>query len=66
MRPLRDSEIHAYLATGEHRGRAGAYAIQETGDRFVTALHGSWDAVVGLDVATVQRLLATLGSSDGV
>lgn len=66
MRPLRDSEIHAYLATGEHRGRAGAYAIQETGDRFVTALDGPWDAVVGLDVATVRRLLQTLSSAETV
>ena len=56
MRALSDEEIRAYLATGEHRGRAGAYALQETGDRFVTALAGSWDAVVGLDLATVSRL----------
>ena len=56
MRPLTPDEIRAYLATGEHRGRAGAYAIQETGDRFVTELQGSWGTVVGLSVSTVIKL----------
>ena len=60
MRPLSSEEIRAYLATGEHRGRAGAYAIQETGDRFVTALCGPWDAVVGLHLDAVRQLLRQL------
>ncbi len=56
MRPLDTAAIQAYLATGEHRGRAGAYAIQETGDRFVTDLQGTWDTVVGLSLASVARV----------
>ena len=56
MRPLSPADIEGYLATGEHRGRAGAYAIQETGDRFVTELQGTWDTVVGLQVAAIARL----------
>ena len=56
MRPLDDAQIAAYLATGEHRGRAGAYAIQETGDRFVVDLQGQWDTVVGLSMTSVARL----------
>ena len=35
MRELTRDEIEAYVATGEADGKAGAYAIQETGDRFV-------------------------------
>jgi septum formation protein len=60
MRPLTPEQIHAYLATGEHRGRAGAYAIQETGDRFVSELQGSWGTVVGLSVSTVAKLYREL------
>lgn len=60
MRQVEDREIEAYLATGEHRGRAGAYAIQETADRFVIALNGPWDAVVGLHVASVEVALLEL------
>lgn len=56
MRPLSPAEIEAYVASGESDGRAGAYAIQETGDRFVTDLKGGWDTVVGLNVAMTARL----------
>ena len=63
MRPLAHGEIEAYLATGEHRGRAGAYAIQETGDRFVTEVQGAMDTVIGLQVAAVARLWRELTES---
>jgi septum formation protein len=56
MRPLTAAEIQAYVDSGESDGRAGAYAIQETGDRFVTDLQGGWDTVVGLNVAILLRL----------
>jgi septum formation protein len=56
MRPLTAAEISAYVDSGESDGRAGAYAIQEHGDRFVTELEGSWDTVVGLNLAMVARL----------
>lgn len=56
MRELSDADIDDYVASGESRGRAGAYAIQETGDRFITDREGDFDTVVGLHVATVHRL----------
>jgi septum formation protein len=56
MRSMSEEDIRAYLATGEHRDRAGAYAIQESGDRFVIDLQGAWATVVGLNVETVARL----------
>jgi len=56
MRPMSQQDIEAYVASGESDGRAGAYAIQETGDRFVSELQGGWDTVVGLNVAMTARL----------
>jgi septum formation protein len=56
MRHMTADEINAYVDLGESDGRAGAYAIQETGDRYVTDLQGNWDTVVGLNVAMVARL----------
>ncbi len=56
MRVLPASEITAYVASGESRGRAGSYAIQEHGDRFVERLAGAWDTVVGLHLAQVELL----------
>ena len=63
MRTLSADDIRSYIATGEHRGRAGAYAIQETGDRFVVELQGSWGTVVGLSVSTVAKLWRELVDS---
>lgn len=57
MRRLSDAEIGAYVASGEAMGKAGAYAVQETGDRFVAALRGDFDTVVGLPMRLVRELL---------
>jgi septum formation protein len=56
MRPMSPADIAAYVASGESDGRAGAYAIQETGDRFVAEMDGRWDTVVGLNITMVERL----------
>lgn len=56
MKPMSAAEIEAYVASGESDGRAGSYAIQETGDRYVAELQGNWDTVVGLNVAMSARL----------
>ena len=60
MRRLSDQEIEDYIASGEWQGKAGAYAIQETADRFVTALEGSYSNVVGLPLELVERMLRTM------
>ena len=59
--PLTDEEIAWYVATGEPQGKAGAYAIQGRGSRFVEHIEGSWANVVGLPVAAVYRLLRRAG-----
>ena len=61
FRPLSDAEIDAYVASGESRGKAGAYAIQATGDAFVVRYEGAWDNVVGLPVTLADELLTRLG-----
>jgi len=61
MRNLSPREIDDYVATGECFDKAGAYAIQETADRFVTRLEGSFTNVVGLPLETVAPLLRSAG-----
>jgi septum formation protein len=58
---LSDAEIEWYVQSGEPDGKAGAYAIQGLGARFVDWIDGSWSNVVGLPVATVYRMLARAG-----
>lgn len=55
--PLSESEIAAYVATGEPLDKAGAYGIQGLGGRLVRAVHGSYTAVVGLPLPATHRLL---------
>ena len=54
---LTAEDIAWYVDTGEPEGKAGAYAIQGRGARFVDWIEGSWSNVVGLPVATVCQLL---------
>lgn len=63
MRPVTEAEAVAYAASGEPFGKAGGYAIQETGDRFVTEVRGSWSNVVGLPVEVVVPWLREEGIS---
>ncbi len=60
MKPLTEYEIDNYIASGEWRGKAGAYAIQETADRFVQKLEGSFSNVVGLPMELLARMISTL------
>jgi septum formation protein len=50
-------DIEAYLDSVEYTDKAGAYAIQEFGDRLVARLEGDYDNVVGLPVGLTRRLL---------
>jgi septum formation protein len=50
-------EIAWYIASGEGRDKAGAYAIQGLASRFIHRIEGSYSNVVGLPVATVHTLL---------
>jgi len=50
--------IEDYLDSSEYLDKAGAYAIQESGDSLVARLEGDYDNVVGLPVALLRRLMA--------
>ena len=54
---LGDEQIRWYVASGEPRDKAGAYAVQGLGSRFVVGIEGSYSNVVGLPIALVGRLL---------
>jgi len=58
FRTLSEREIEAYLAVGEWRERAGAYAIQGLGARLVERIDGDYLNVVGLPAALLVNLLA--------
>jgi septum formation protein len=58
---LTDAQIHAYWASGEPQGKAGAYAIQGFGAVFVANLAGSYSGVMGLPLHETATLLRNAG-----
>ena len=60
---LTDEEIAWYVATGEGRDKAGAYAIQGFASRFIPRVEGSYSNVVGLPVACVRELLTEISGT---
>src|SRR6188474_944134 len=58
---LTDSDIEAYLASGEWRGKAGGYAAQGIAGSFMVKIVGSYTNVVGLPLYEVMTLLGGEG-----
>jgi len=61
---LSAEEISRYLATGEPRDKAGAYAIQGRAGRYIPRIEGCYFNVVGLPLARLQQSLSSLGWSE--
>ena len=61
FRDLNDSEILAYISTGECDDKAGAYAIQGKGSLLIESLNGDYYNVVGLPLCTLGKILENFG-----
>ncbi len=61
FRNLSDKEIAEYIATGEPLDKAGAYAIQGIGRKFVEKFEGDFDNVVGLPLQALEKLFKLKG-----
>lgn len=61
FRVLFPDEIRDYVAMGEGRDKAGAYAIQGLAGAFVREIHGSYTSVVGLPLSELVEDLRNLG-----
>ena len=61
VKRLSATEIDAYIAGGEWRGKAGGYAIQGSAGAFIPEIKGSYSGVVGLPLYETYLLLLGLG-----
>jgi septum formation protein len=61
LRTASAPEIRAYVATGEPLDKAGAYALQGEGGRFVLRIEGSRSNVIGLPLDETLALLQEAG-----
>ncbi|HJU53787.1 MAG TPA: Maf family protein [Pyrinomonadaceae bacterium] len=60
FKPLSDAEIEWYVASGEPRDKAGAYAVQGRAALFIEEIEGDYWNVVGLPVRLVYKLAADI------
>ena len=58
---LTPAQVHAYWASGEPQGKAGAYAIQGLGAVFVSNIAGSYTGVMGLPLFETAEMLRHAG-----
>jgi septum formation protein len=63
MVEMTDDEIGDYVASGEWRGKAGAYAVQGIAAALVREVRGSITNVIGLPLAEVVELLREAGAA---
>lgn len=58
---LGESDIDAYIASGEWKGKAGSYAIQGIAAFFAAEIRGEYSNVVGLPLCLLARLFRESG-----
>ncbi len=63
--PLTPKQIEDYLALMNPLDKAGAYAIQEHGERIVAEISGSYSNVVGLPLERLREALREWAEGDG-
>jgi septum formation protein len=57
---LTDGQIAKHIKSESWKDKAGAYAIQETGDEFVERIEGSLTNVMGLPMELFQKILRSV------
>ncbi len=63
FRTLEEADIKRYLVSGEHRDKAGAYAIQGRAAMFVEEIRGSYTGIMGLPLFETAQILKRFGYS---
>lgn len=66
LRPAGRDELERYVATGEPLDKAGSYAYQGEGRRFVVSVDGSESNVIGLPVDPALALVAQVRAACGM
>lgn len=57
---MTEEEIRSYLATGEHRDKAGSYGIQGKFAPYIEKIEGDYYNVVGLPISYIRKALKNL------
>jgi septum formation protein len=58
---LSEQDIHAYVASGEPMGKAGAYAVQGRAAAHIAHISGSYSGIMGLPLFETAQALRSVG-----
>jgi len=61
FKKITENEIIEYINTGEPLDKAGSYAIQGIGNKFIEKYDGNFDSIVGLDTNQLKDILEKYG-----
>lgn len=64
FRTLTIEEAEDYVKTGEPLDKAGSYAIQGIGKKFVSGYEGEFESIVGLSVLLTEKLINEATKND--
>ncbi len=64
IKRLTENEIKSYIETDEWKGKAGAYGIQGSAEKFIQFISGSYTNIVGLPLNQVYGSLNSIGYYD--
>lgn len=62
---MTEREVEDYVASGEPFDKAGAYAIQARGGKFITRIEGCYFNVMGLPLARLYSILREFERNEG-
>ncbi len=54
-------QIKAYVDSGEHMGKAGAYGVQGRAAAHIASIHGSYSGIMGLPLFETSEILRAVG-----
>jgi septum formation protein maf len=57
MKKMSKNDILEYISTKEPLDKAGAYAIQGIGQKYIESYEGNFDTIVGLDLCSLEKIL---------
>ena len=61
MSPISETQIKAYINTGEPMDKAGSYGIQGLAAMWIKHITGSYSSIMGLPLYETTELFRTLG-----
>ena len=61
MKKMSNNDIEEYVSTGEPLDKAGAYAVQGKGAKYIEEVDGNYNSVVGLNIELLKEFLEKYG-----